>query len=139
MSAMTSPAVDLQKAIHAALAGDPALTAKLGGGKIYDVTPASPQFPYVSFGRTSLYDWSTGTEIGFEQLFTVHVWSKARGKSEALEIMELARRRLADAALPLETHHLVSLRLEFSEVRYDDDLAVHHGLLRFRALIEAGE
>jgi hypothetical protein len=28
------------------------------------------------------------------------------------------------------------MRLEFAEERYDEDLSVHHGLLRFRAVTE---
>jgi hypothetical protein len=133
---MTSAAAELQTAIFSALSNDSALVAELGGSRIYDQAPASVAFPYITFGRTSVYDWSTGTESGTEQLFTLHIWSKARGKKEVLEVMELARQRLDNAALPLSGHHLVNLRLEFAEARYDDDLAVHHGLLRFRAVTE---
>lgn len=133
---MTSAAAELQTAIYQALAGDSALVAELGGASIYDQAPASVTFPYITFGRTNVYDWSTGTESGTEQLFTLHIWSKARGKKEVLEIMELSRVRLDNASLPLSGHHLVNLRLEFAEARYDDDLAVHHGLLRFRAVTE---
>lgn len=134
---MTAPAAELQKAIFAALGADAALTAVLGPGRIFAQAPASVAFPYITFGRTSVYDWSTGTEKGTEQLFTLHIWSKAKGNKEALEIMEIARARLDDAALPLDNHHhLVNLRLEFAEERYDEDQAVHHGLLRFRAVTE---
>jgi hypothetical protein len=133
---MASPAVDLQKAIHGLLTADAALVAKLGGQKVFDATPPNAAFPYVSFGRTSIYDWSTGTESGTEQLFTIHVWSKAKGKTETLEIMETIR-QLIDAAPPeLDDHALVNLQLEFAEVRFDDDISVHHGLLRFRAVME---
>jgi hypothetical protein len=133
---MTSPAVDLQKAIHGLLTADAALVAKLGGQKVFDATPPNQAFPYVSFGRTSIYDWSTGTESGTEQLFTIHVWSKAKGKTETLEIMESIR-QLIDAAPPeLDDHALVNLQLEFAEVRFDDDISVHHGMLRFRAVME---
>jgi hypothetical protein len=133
---MASPAVDLQKAVHGLLTADAALVAKLGGQKVFDATPPNAAFPYVSFGRTSIYDWSTGTESGTEQLFTIHVWSKAKGKTETLEIMETIR-QLIDAAPPeLDEHALVNLQLEFAEVRFDDDISVHHGLLRFRAVME---
>ena len=57
---------------------------------------ANVAFPYIGFGRTSVYDWSTGTEKDTEQLFTVHVWSKAKGEAETVGIMEIARVRLAD-------------------------------------------
>lgn len=133
---MNAPAAELQKALFQALADDASLSAALGGEKIFDHTPADVRFPYVTFGRTSLYDWSTCTERGTEQLFTVNVWSKARGKKQVLDIMQLVRARLDDAALGLGAHHLVNLRFEFGEARYDDEQSVHHGLLRFRAVIE---
>jgi hypothetical protein len=136
---MTAPAADLQRTVFEALTGEPALTALLGGAKIYDHAPAGVHFPYVTFGRTSVYDWSTGTESGTEQLFTLHIWSKTKGRKEALEIMEIVKARLDDAPLALDPHHLVNLRFEFGEARYDDDLSVHHGLLRFRAVIENGD
>lgn len=133
---MTAPAAELQKAIFAALGEDAALSALLGSNKIFDHAPANVVFPYITFGRTSIYDWSTGTESGTEQLFTLHIWSKARGKQEALTIMEAARTCLDDGGLLLDGHHLVSLRLEFAEARYNDDLSIYHGLLRFRAVTE---
>jgi hypothetical protein len=136
---MTAPAAELQRAIFEALGSDAALLAALGGARIYDHAPATVAFPYITFGRTSIYDWSTGTESGTEQLFTLHVWSKAKGKKEALDIMELASARLRDASLDLGDHRLVNLRQEFSEARYDEDQTVHHGLLRFRAVIEESE
>lgn len=133
---MTAPAAELQKAVFAALRGNAALVALLGGPKIHDQAPANIDFPYLTFGRTSVYDWSTDTESGTEQLFSVHVWSKSQGKREALAIMEVVRGLLDDATLNLGTQHLVSMRLEFSETRFDDRLSVQHGLLRFRAVTE---
>lgn len=130
-----SSAAELQRAIFAALSASGALAA-LVGPRIFDHAPANVAFPYITFGRTSFYDWSTGTESGTEQLFTLHVWSKGKGKKEALEIMELARLALHDAELDLEGHSLVNLRLEFSDARYDDRNEAHHGLLRFRAVVE---
>ena len=133
---MTSAAADLQKSLYAALAGDPGIVAALGGAKIYDHAPAGVSFPYITFGRTGIYDWSTDSEGGTEQLITLHVWSKAKGKEETLAIMELARERLGQP-LTLESNHLVNLRLDYAEARYDDDVTVHHGLLRLRAVTEA--
>ena len=133
---MTAPVAELQKAIHAALAGDAAVLALLGEVRLYDHAPANVPFPYITFGRTSVYDWSTGTESGTEQLVSLHVWSKGKGRRETLEIMEAVSARLHEADLALDGHALVSLRLEFSDVAYDKDLAVQHGLLRFRALTE---
>ena len=131
---MTAPAAELQKAIFAELGGDAALLAALGGKRIFAEAPPSVAYPYIGFGRTGVYDWSTGGEKDTEQLFTLHIWSKAKGEAETMAIMELARAELADKVLALDGHQSVDLRLEFAEARYDEDLAVHHGLLRFRAL-----
>ena len=133
---MTAAAADLQKALFEALKGDAALISALGGAKLFDHAPASVAFPYITFGRTSVYDWSTCTESGTEQLFTLHVWSKARGKAETLAIMEIVRQRLGGGALALDGRHLVNLTFEFAEARFDEDLSVYHGLLRYRAVME---
>lgn len=69
-------------------------------------------------------------------MFTIHVWSKARGKAEALEIMELIDAVMQSENLALETHALVNLTSEFSEARYDEDLSIHHGMIRYRAIME---
>lgn len=133
---MTAPAAEVQKAIHAALTGDATLVALLGDTRVYDHAPPDVPFPYITFGRTSVYDWSTGTESGTEQLLTLHVWSKGKGNREVHALMDALSARLHDADLALNGHHLVNLRLEFSEVLFDEDQSVHHGLLRFRAVTE---
>ena len=130
-----SSALELQKAIFEALGANAPLT-DLIGARVFHQTPANVDFPYITFGRTSVHDWSTGTESEMEQLLTLHVWSKDKGKNEALVIMELARETLHDPALNLDGRRLIKLRLEFSEARYDDRNEAHHGLLRFRAVAE---
>jgi hypothetical protein len=131
-----SAATELQKAIFAALRGEAALVAALGGPKIFDHAPANIAFPYFTFGRSTVYDWSTATEQGSEHLVTLHVWSKAKGKAETLTLMDLAGARLHDAELALAGHRLVNLRLEFSDARFEEDVSAYHGLLRFRAVTE---
>ncbi|MBS3650799.1 DUF3168 domain-containing protein [Pseudaminobacter sp. 19-2017] len=131
-----SAAIELQKAVVAALTSDNALVGLLGGAKVYDHAPPQASFPYITLGRTSLFDWSTGTESGEEQILTLHVWSKGQGKKQALEIIERAGEALRPDALALTGVHLVCFRQEYSEVRFDEDLSVYHGLLRFRALVE---
>lgn len=133
---MTAPTSELQKALFSALRDDAALVGALGGAKIFDQAPANAPFPYITFGHTSVYDWSTGTESGTEQLLTLHVWSKAKGRKETLEIIDIVQACLAAAALELAGHHLVNLTLEFSEARFDEELSIHHGLLRYRAVTE---
>lgn len=132
-------ALELQKAVFATLAGDGMLTGLLGGPHIYDHAPANVPFPYVTFGRASLHDWSTATEGGAEHFFTIHVWSRAKGRSEGLAIMDQIRQLLHDADLALAGHFLINLRRETYEMRFDDDHRVHHGTLQFRAVTEPAD
>lgn len=46
-----SPASALRAALYAALRADAPLTTALGGPRVYDVPPASPDFPYVTLGE----------------------------------------------------------------------------------------
>lgn len=133
---MTAAAIEVQKAVFAALQGDAALAAALGGARVYDHAPAHAPFPYITFGRSSSSDWSTASEDGAEHVFSVHVWSRARGKSEVAAIMERVRERLHDADLALAGHVLVNLRHAFDDIRYDDDHDVYHGAMQFRAVTE---
>lgn len=133
---MTSAAMELQKAVFAVLSADAGLLGKLGEPRIYDHAPARAEFPYLTFGRSTVRDWSTDSEEGREHLLTIHVWSKARGRGETLELLDMVRSALADVEPALDGHHLVNLRAEFEEARFDDDFGVYHGLLRFRAVTE---
>ena len=133
---MTHPTAELQETIFGSLTSDPALTALLGGPKVFDRRPDRAAFPYLTLGRTAVVDWSTGTEDGAEHILTLHVWAKGGGKRETYEIMDKVATRLNDAHLPLEGHHLVNLRLQFAEARQEPDSPTYHGILRFRAVTE---
>lgn len=132
---MASAGWDLQKAIHAALSGDAALTALVGAG-IHDAVPREAAFPYVTIGDAQIRDWSTATESGAEHLLTLHVWSRHEGKREAYAVADAVRAALDGAMLTLESHRLVNLRHQYSELKPDPDGETRHGVLRFRAVTE---
>ncbi len=133
---MPSAGFELQKAMHAALAGNAELTALLGGTHVYDDVPRSAAFPYVTFGQSTERDWSTGGEEGREHLLTLHVWSRARGHRETHEIMGALRTAIHDVTLPLAGHRLVNMRHEFSDAMRDPDGETYHGVVRYRAVTE---
>lgn len=133
---MASSAWELQKAIYASLIADTALTGLLGGARIYDDVPRGAELPYVTFGQSTVRDWSTGTDSGFEQLFTVHVWTRVNGERLAHQIMAALRDRLHDTALTLAGFKLVNLRHEFSDSVRDADGETIHGVVRYRAVTE---
>lgn len=131
-----SAVLELQAAIHARLVGDADLTALLGGARVHDHAPANAPFPYVIFARAPSFDWSTASEDGEEHELTLHAWSKARGRREALAICERLRDLLHEAELSLATRHLVAIRLESLDVGFVDDADAWRGRMRFRAVTE---
>ena len=133
---MPSASWALQQAVFAALAANAPLIAVLGAARIHDDVPQGTDFPYLTLGQTSARDWSTGTEEGSEHTLTLTVWSQARGKKEAHEIMGAVRAALHEAPLALTGHRLVTLRHEFSEARRDPDGDTTRGTVRFRAVTE---
>jgi hypothetical protein len=127
----------LRKGVWAALSGDAALGALLGGVKVFDGAPAGTALPYVTFGRSASFDWSTATEKGTEVLFTLHAWARGAGRRGVEAIVERVAGRLEAGLDALDGHRLVNLRLEAVETNFEEDAAVQHGALRFRAVLEA--
>jgi hypothetical protein len=127
---------EVQKALFAALSGNAPLVALLGGAKVYDDVPRSAALPYITFGQSTLRDWSTGTDAGFEHLITLHVWSSVNGDREAHQIISAIRDCLHDVALPVASHRLINLRFEFSDLVRDPDGETSHGIVRYRAVTE---
>jgi hypothetical protein len=126
----------LQQAIFAALAGNTALTALLGGPRVYDTVPRGTRPPYVTFAHSTVHDWSTGTDPGEEHTLTLHAWTEAHGSKQVIDIMAAMRSALHEQPLALTGHRLVNLRHEFSEVRRVPDDELYHGIVRFRATTE---
>ena len=133
---MTDAASSLQQGIYQTLTGTSTVTDLLGGPNVFDHVPGSAKFPYLTIGETIMRDWSSGTEDGHEHIVTLHVWSRAGGQKEALEISGAVSDALRDTPIPLNGHQLVNLRYEFSQTRRDPDGETYHGLVRFRAVTE---
>lgn len=133
---MASASWALQQAVFARLTSDSALTALLGGTRVYDDVPLRAAFPYVTFAQGTERDWSTGDAAGAEHALVLHVWSRASGRKEALAIAAALRASLHDAALTLTDHRLINFRHETSDVRRDPDGETYQGVVRFRAVTE---
>ncbi len=133
---MSSAGWSLQKSVFEAVVGDVTVTALLGGPKVYDDVPREADFPYVTFGQSVVRDWSTGTDEGLEHLVSLHVWSRANGRREVQEILEVLHSVLHGQALSVNGHRLINFRHEFSDARREPDGETYHGIIRFRAVTE---
>lgn len=127
---------DLQQALFLRLKSDASLSALLGGAGLLERATDNAAFPYVTCGQTSGFDWDSGAEDNSDQLITFHIWSKTHEEAETRAIMNAINARLDGAVLVIGPRGQTRLSLEFSEARYDEELLVHHGLLRFRALTQ---
>ncbi len=131
----TNSSLALQKAIHAALAADAGLAAILGP-RVYDDVPQGTSFPYVVIGDVTTRDWSTQTQQGHEHIVVIHAWSNQRGRREVQMIIERLDAVLDGAALTLDDHQLINLRVVFWTALRDLDGATYHGVVRLRAVTE---
>ena len=119
---------ELQKAIYAALTGDGALMAMITG--VHDHVPQEADFPYVTIGE------GTTTFIGrgsVELTLVLHVWSRARGRKEAKQILVEINRILNEANLTVPGFVLMWLFFDFSRTLLDSDGATYHGITRYSA------
>lgn len=127
---------DLQLALWRRLSAHPDLLAVLGGPRLYDDVPQTAAFPFVTLGDIRSTDWSTQDQKGHEHILTLHAWSRAKGRKQVQAILQVLEAALDDAALALQAHRLINLRLVFWDARRELDGETYHGLMRFRAVTE---
>jgi len=128
----------LRAAIQARLTADAPLTALIGAGRIYDEAPRAARGLYVVHGEVEARDWSTGTERGCEQEFTLIVWAAESASSrQALEAAGLIVAALDEGEFPLEGHALVNLRWLSSLLAREARKWLPFVTIRFRAVTEA--
>src|SRR5438270_596486 len=94
---MPTAAVALRAAIHDALVANGALSALLGGSKVYDEPPTGAAFPYVTLGDARIEDFSAGNDPAEEHRLTLHAWSRQGGHKEAHMIAGALLQARADA------------------------------------------
>lgn len=126
------PGRALQAALIAALRGDGALDA-LVGGRVYDEPPQDVAMPYVALGEEfgqPAYESTDGS--GFEVLVTIDTWSRSQGRGEVKDIMAAILAVLHREALLIAGHTLVVARLEFSRIIPEHGDETKHGMQRFQ-------
>lgn len=116
-----SGSLALQEALYAALSGDAALSA-LVGGRIHDEPvhlddPAADPGPYVTLGDERVRDWSAVGMTGATHETQVSVHSAAGGFREVKEIAAEIERVLVTADLSLSGGRVVTRVLRGARAR----------------------
>lgn len=129
------PALALQGAINVRLRSQ--VTAV--SNRVYDAVPQKVVFPYLAIGEIqSLDDGATCIDAA-EVFVTLHVWSRAKGSVEARTIAGVCRTALHEWKPVLTGFDCVELMHRDTRVFRDADGETTHGVLTFRALIDAAE
>eukprot|EP00435_Cladocopium_sp_Y103_P076951 s1_g690.t1 len=124
---------ELQKAVHASLVADAAISG-LVGGRVFDRPPQDAAFPFVTLGDTEVVPDGAGSG-GVHQII-LSVWSRAPGRRETKDIMSAVDQVLQDALLPMTGHVLVNLQLVRASVAYVAEAEALRGRIVFRAYTE---
>jgi len=133
----TDAALAVQTALYGALSTDAALTALLGGARIFDHVPVKAAYPYVVVGP-----WRTTEPASFgaglrEHRFALTVFAHARGRKTSRAITAEVRRVLDGADLAPADHALISLSLLSTETAREQRPAIYRTTLQWRAVTEA--
>lgn len=135
---MADPERALQVAMIARLRAEPALQAVLGAvPRVWDQPPEEPVYPYVLFTRAETRPVNA-EDAGYEHRLTLTVVSRYGGAEEAKAVLGLVRGALDGAALSLSGWRCVNLRATYADVYRAKDLRTTFGVLRLRAVTEAG-
>ena len=127
----------LQQALLTKLRGNGDLTALLGNPpRVYDEPPADLVYPYVSLGRSETRPWGGLDGEGLEHVLNLTVVSVFGGSEEAKAVMALVRLSLHGAALSLDGHRLINLRVTYADLFKAADWRSTFGVLRLRAVTE---
>lgn len=132
-----SPDLALHRALFDHLRADADLAVLLGDPpRVHDETPARPVWPLVVFGRAETRPWGGLDGEGVEHALTLTCLSRFDGAEEAKAIVAAIRARLHGAALILDGHRLVNLRVTYGDLFRAADARVVQGVLRLRAVTE---
>lgn len=127
----------LQQALLTKLKENTDLAVLLGNPpRVYDEPPADLVYPYVSLGRSETRPWGGLDGEGLEHVLSLTVVSVFGGSEEAKAVMALVRLSLHGAALSLDGHRLINLRVTYADLFKAADWRSTYGVLRLRAVTE---
>jgi hypothetical protein len=104
--------------------------------RLHDEPPRAAEPVYGVFGSVTAKDWSTDTDRGHEQDLALVLWAKAGSSRSALLAAERLAILLDDAALALDGHRLVNLRVTATDAVRDKESNLTRVTLRLRAVTE---
>ena len=134
---MTDALFAVQQAIFNALDASAEVQTILGATpRLYDHVPPGTIFPYVVYGPVHVTPYDTKTEIGFEQIITLNIWSRYRGGKEARDIFQALYDALHRANLTVSGQVFLSSEFHSADFALDSDGLTTHGAARFSVVTQ---
>ena len=93
-------------------------------------------FPYITIGDDTFTPWDDDLSQGYEAELNVHTWTRYRGRKELKELQQMVYDALHRYQLTITGYATINLSFEFADSVRDPDGLTHHGVSRFRLLIE---
>lgn len=131
------PALALRRAVHQTLVSDVALSGLLGGPRVYDEPPRALLPPYVTLGDCASAELPVDGPPAAEHAFSLDVWSREGGLSEALKAADRIVHLLDGAELTLDGCRLVSIAWRATDAARTTDGGFRRAAMSFRAVTEA--
>jgi hypothetical protein len=129
---------NVQQAVLGALAASAEVQALLGSTpQLYDHVPPNAAFPYVVYGPVHVVPYDTKTDIGFEQVVTLNIWSRYRGGKETRDIFQAVYDTLHRAALSVAGQVFLSSEFHSADFSLDADGLTYHAAARFSILTQS--
>jgi hypothetical protein len=134
---MTDALFNAQNALYTALAASGAIQSLLGSPpRVYDHVPPGANFPYIAFGAISVQPHDTKTEIGFEQILTLDIWSRYRGSKEAKDIMQACYDALHRATLSVSNEVFLLSEFHSADLVLESDGLTYRAAARFSIITQ---
>lgn len=135
--------LEFQKAVFAALNGDPALTTLIGAGKVFDDVPhgeesTAPAYPYVTIGDQKGEEAGASDIDAADMTIEVLAHSRGAGKAQLLSMLDAIRDALHDQSHAVSTGVLIHLLYDDHETLPSADRETFTGVIRFRGFYQYG-
>jgi len=128
----------VQEAVAAQLAASAEVQSVLGATPaLYDHVPPGATFPYVAFGPAHITPYDTKTEIGFEHIVTLNIWSRYRGGKETRDIFQSLYDTLHRAVLSVSGQVFLSCEFHSADFGLDSDGLTYHSAVRFSIMTQS--
>lgn len=126
-------AIELAKAIHAALSADITVQSILGTpARLYDHPPKDPIYPYLSYGPMRSEDIGGDDSPMTAHSLTLHLWSRYSGRAETLSGLSAISGALEVENISLNTANLISSHIFFTDNFRAPDGRTLHGIIRLQ-------